>query len=962
MSTMTLSSLLTLLLVLLGGNNDKNHNKKWANAAIRIEFQMDDTGDNSYSVIDYDKNVPLFQGSDIAVFIDGEWCVAGTTTSTANVPNHNKLIPSFHKSIQGNQNGLGSYHGFEVGWNCTLSTSFPDDENEDDDDDDDNETTVPIITTFKNFDCGSAVLFELEWPNGATNTQIVDNPNEAMTNFPSFVRDDTSSVALPSVLSWQGSFMHALHDYSIGSVGGPTVFYNSFDNKLSNVIVGSPFSSTTTDDDNDVGRHTHWKTFTAGNNQDWSRLKKQVVWSPGTSGRITELPNGFKQSIILYQGSNGGITSTMEEWGTIMQANGSKDKKKKQVQTDVTLTKVGYQTDNGAWYCFCQDKNCSQTMIDEMSSLKEEGTPMGYLSFQGAGTSSGRGHAAPWCIETWGVDPGGLNGDKYPLSIKDMQQAIDIPLQLYAPYFCPSSTYFQPEDEKNWTSIQSNTTLPGCDAFDFQSVVANQSYDFYSWFYNKGITHGSMTSFESDFMNQNYNCMPEFINSATTYSRYLLGMASAAYDKNITIQWCYATPTDVFAALDLPAVTNMRVSTDYCYGNSWKIGESSLLVWALGVAPSKDTLWTSSNNHTPSPGCQWQPDHEELAAELHVVLALMSTGPVGISDKIGMTNTQLLKRTITQDGTLLKPLKAITAVDSTFVDTSSGGRQDISKKETDGGEEGCLYGTYSLGPSYIFVSFKMKENYGVTLNDFYPPIVRHDQKTAHKKKEPPILLAYRQFDEGIGCHQSHGMDAISSGCIQIKAVVSDGVDGYTREATSSELQEKEIFSVPQSDTSLPGSEFSPTITYVWKTLNCTTGNPSAGGDFGWFFLGELDKYVSLSPDRFVDISCCSSSSCGAGEGEDGSEGVFSAALVGSVGEIVKLTALEPRVRNNHLLDDGAGARYRVVYKEVEIPKNKVAKVIFGATGGERSTSMAGGIAKISTGSAAINEVKTTAMK
>ena len=92
---------------------------------------------------------------------------------------------------------------------------------------------------------------------------------------------------------------------------------------------------------------------------------------------------------------------------------------------------------------------------------------MGYLSFQGAGSSSGRGHAAPWCIETWGVD-GGLNRNKFPLSIPDMQKAIDIPLQLYAPYFCPNSTYFDNNNKDSmWTSIRSDTTLPGCDAFDF---------------------------------------------------------------------------------------------------------------------------------------------------------------------------------------------------------------------------------------------------------------------------------------------------------------------------------------------------------------------------------------------------------------------------------------------------------------------------------------------------------------
>ena len=37
------------------------------------------------------------------------------------------------------------------------------------------------------------------------------------------------------------------------------------------------------------------------------------------------------------------------------------------------------------------------------------------------------------------------------------------------------------------------------------------------------------------------------------------GMADAAAAKKLTVQWCYATPSDVMAAVDMPAVTNFRV-------------------------------------------------------------------------------------------------------------------------------------------------------------------------------------------------------------------------------------------------------------------------------------------------------------------------------------------------------------------------------------------------------------------
>ena len=54
-----------------------------------------------------------------------------------------------------------------------------------------------------------------------------------------------------------------------------------------------------------------------------------------------------------------------------------------------------------------------------------------------------------------------------------------------------------------------------------------------------------MQSFEPDFMNQNYNCVPAFIESATNATTWQHGMADAALAADVAVQWCYAAPTDV---------------------------------------------------------------------------------------------------------------------------------------------------------------------------------------------------------------------------------------------------------------------------------------------------------------------------------------------------------------------------------------------------------------------------------
>jgi len=96
-----------------------------------------------------------------------------------------------------------------------------------------------------------------------------------------------------------------------------------------------------------------------------------------------------------------------------------------------------------------------------------------------------------------------------------------------------------------------------------------------------------MTSFEPDFMLQNFACIPEFLREIGASESWLSGMANAALSLHLPVQLCMATPTDVMTAMALPAVTNFRASNDYYYGEAWDIGLSSLLIWVLGFRPSK---------------------------------------------------------------------------------------------------------------------------------------------------------------------------------------------------------------------------------------------------------------------------------------------------------------------------------------------------------------------------------------
>jgi len=85
------------------------------------------------------------------------------------------------------------------------------------------------------------------------------------------------------------------------------------------------------------------------------------------------------------------------------------------------------------------------------------------------------------------------------MDLKSFQAAVGVPLQLYAPYFCPGSEYF---NNTKWKAVKSDTSLPGCHDYAFEDVSPAQSKAFYDDMFDRGVKEAGMASFEPDFMNQ----------------------------------------------------------------------------------------------------------------------------------------------------------------------------------------------------------------------------------------------------------------------------------------------------------------------------------------------------------------------------------------------------------------------------------------------------------------------------
>ncbi|MDQ1532315.1 MAG: hypothetical protein QOF28_76, partial [Actinomycetota bacterium] len=123
--------------------------------------------------------------------------------------------------------------------------------------------------------------------------------------------------------------------------------------------------------------------------------------------------------------------------------------------------------------------------------------------------------------------------------------------------------------------------------------------------------------------------------------------------RNLHAQWCMASPADFAQTSRLRHVTSIRTSGDHGY----LVGPELLWAWflhtnvmarALGLWPYKDVFHSAPGSDT---------------REVEALLAALSGGPVGVGDRIGEADVELIRRTCRADGVLVRPDVPVAATD-----------------------------------------------------------------------------------------------------------------------------------------------------------------------------------------------------------------------------------------------------------------------------------------------------------
>ena len=294
--------------------------------------------------------------------------------------------------------------------------------------------------------------------------------DQAVTTFPSFAmttKSSSSPFQLNGRLSWFGSFMQGRVNQGCtsGTRGGPCVLYELADPSHGTVVVLSPLNQFLV---------TTYVATTVNAEQSSlnSSLTTEFAWGASTMATMKVIPKGYKHSFVALIGQDG-ITDTINLYGRYMR----EEYKLTHRMSDVTIQTLGYQTDNGAQLCFCKYM-CDVVLLATLQELiQNQNVPVQYLSFQNAWWPTS--HSAPWCVSdwsTWTTDAKGRN-TKFPMSnsVSEFIQQLpnEIPVQLYAPYFCDDTVY-----TKDYKFLSSNSSLGGGRTYEVLVVLVPHARHF----------------------------------------------------------------------------------------------------------------------------------------------------------------------------------------------------------------------------------------------------------------------------------------------------------------------------------------------------------------------------------------------------------------------------------------------------------------------------------------------------
>ena len=254
------------------------------------------------------------------------------------------------------------------------------------------------------------------------------------------------------------------------------------------------------------------------------------------------------------------------------------------------------------------------------------------------------------------------NWTAYPGFFPSGLGALGLPLTLY------SNAYASPADGNSFPpgfdwEVSSSGNFGGIP--NWAIVPASQALDFYNLLLDRGVGMWGQNALEIDFINFLVLGSTQFNTDARALGEYWGGVNAASAAHGVSTQMCMDLPLMALSSVQWSHVTNARLQGDGFPSDTqrYDIGLPSLLYSALHLAPFLDVVWsTACQNSTDNAfHGECEPDVESLVAT-----AALSAGAVGFGDGLGHTNASLVNMTCRADGVILGPSSPATPLDMWF--------------------------------------------------------------------------------------------------------------------------------------------------------------------------------------------------------------------------------------------------------------------------------------------------------
>lgn len=371
-----------------------------------------------------------------------------------------------------------------------------------------------------------------------------------------------------------------------------------------------------------------------------------LTW--GWHGDLAEIPDGFATTVGVYSGHS--VAEVLGAWRSDLAPIAVR-------RANPLTTHLSYWTDNGAayWYRTEPGQTIAESVVATVEQLRTDGVPIRaveldswFYDHETPRPIAEIGYPAevpPTGAMSWSARadafPGGGDGDL----LEAFQRRVDAPLVLHARHLSPNSPYVG-ESGEWWVD----------------AAAQPQDPSFFRRWFDDAARWGA-TCIEQDWMLMYWfgvRALRESPGRAAAWQRALHAHAAAT---GVDLLWCMATPADLVLAAHLEHVVAVRTSDDY------RFAEDPAFLWTwfltvnrlantLGLPAFKDCFFSE-----PDVGDGDDPIDGDPHAELEAALSALSGGPVGIGDRLGRTNRDVVMRTCDDDGRLRRVDRAVAAID-----------------------------------------------------------------------------------------------------------------------------------------------------------------------------------------------------------------------------------------------------------------------------------------------------------